>query len=168
MAPDYAKTMSTNKFLGVSKASRSLVTKSHSRNSVAPTPSFHFPRRDDPVNSLNHFNAVAKGYSGKLQECAQQPTDTPRFREECTNALRGFHSILPGLEWILRELGSDNGLAYYDRNNNIETLLKNSVNICKDTMSAVNDLVNSNSVLGPEFGFRQLLPGQTSNDTDVY
>ena len=53
---------------------------------------------------------------------------------------------------LLGDLGRDKGLANYDRNNDLETLLKDIVNLLKDTLSAVTDIVYEIPILGPILG----------------
>lgn len=53
---------------------------------------------------------------------------------------------------ILGDLGRDKGLANYDRNNELETLLKNIVNLNKDTLSYVVAIVYEVPLLGSILG----------------
>lgn len=53
---------------------------------------------------------------------------------------------------ILGDLGRDKGLANYDRDNDLETLLKDIVNLNKDTLSSVTDIVYEVPLLGPILG----------------
>ena len=53
---------------------------------------------------------------------------------------------------ILGDLGRDKGLANYDRNNDLETLLKDIVNLNKDTLSGVTEIVYEIPILGPILG----------------
>ena len=56
------------------------------------------------------------------------------------------------MESLLAQLGDQKGLANYDRTDGLETLLKNLVNLNKDTLSYVDILVSNLPVLGPELG----------------
>lgn len=53
---------------------------------------------------------------------------------------------------LLGDLGRDKGLANYDRSNDLETLLKHIVNLNKDTLSSVTDIVYEIPILGPILG----------------
>lgn len=53
---------------------------------------------------------------------------------------------------LLGDLGRDKGLANYNRNNELETLLKNIVNLNKDTLSYVVAIVYEVPLLGPILG----------------
>jgi phage-related protein len=53
---------------------------------------------------------------------------------------------------ILGDLGRDKGLANYDRNNDLETLLKKIVNVNKDTLSSVTDIAYEVPLLGSTLG----------------
>ena len=84
---------------------------------------------------------------------------------------------------ILGDLGRDKGLANYDRNNDLETLLKDIVNLNKDTLSAITEIVYEIPILGPLLGpskypyaspsafplirplARQLLPNSSASST---
>ena len=53
---------------------------------------------------------------------------------------------------ILGGLGRDKGLANYDPDNGLEKLLKDVVNLNKDTLSAVSEIVYEIPLLGPLLG----------------
>ena len=52
----------------------------------------------------------------------------------------------------LAQAGSDKGLANYDNTNDLETLVKNSVNLTKKVLNAVDVAVYNFPVLGPTLG----------------
>lgn len=54
-----------------------------------------------------------------------------------------------GFQTALAQTGSDKGLANYDRTNDLETLLKDTVDLTKDTLNAVDLLVHNIPILGP-------------------
>jgi len=108
------------------------------------------------MTSMNgHYNQ-AKEYSAKLKSyAAQSPSiqgDDKDFQSKSAAALNGFHSNLLGFQSVLRQLGADRGLANYDKSNELETLLKNVVNLNKDTLKYVTTLVYNIPVLGPVLG----------------
>lgn len=54
-----------------------------------------------------------------------------------------------GFQTALAQIGSDKGLANYDNKNDLETLLKNTVNLNKDVLEAVDVAVYNLPILGP-------------------
>ena len=87
-------------------------------------------------------------YSGR----ARGSRNDPRFRDDAARELRGFRDNMGRTRGILGDLGRDKGLANYDRNNDLETLLKDVVNLNKDTLSSVTDIVYEVPLLGPTLG----------------
>ena len=83
---------------------------------------------------------------------ARESRDDPRFRDDTTRELRGFRDNMDRARGILGGLGRDKGLANYDRNNDLETLLKDLINLNKDVLSAVTAIVYEIPVLGPLLG----------------
>lgn len=57
-----------------------------------------------------------------------------------------------GFQTALAQIGSDKGLANYDDKNNLETLLKDTVNLNKDALTAVDVAVYYLPILGPTLG----------------
>lgn len=89
---------------------------------------------------------------GEYRRRARDSRDDPRFREDTVRELQGFRDNMDRTQGILGDLGRDKGLANYDRNNDLETLLKDIVNLNKDTLSSVTDIVYEIPVLGPVLG----------------
>lgn len=87
-------------------------------------------------------------YSGR----ARGSRNDPRFRDDTVRELRGFRDNMGRTQGLLGDLGRDKGLAHYDRNNDLETVLKDIVNLNKDTLSSVNDIVYEIPLLGPILG----------------
>jgi len=83
---------------------------------------------------------------------ARDSRNDPRFRDDATRELRGFRNNMDRAQGILGDLGRDKGLANYDRNNDLETLLKDIINLNKDTLSAVTEIVYEIPILGPLLG----------------
>jgi hypothetical protein len=75
------------------------------------------------------------------------------FQQQCATELTSFYSNLFGVEDILKTLGCEKGLANYDRDNELETILKNSINIIKDllreVLAIVEDIPFLGRILGP-------------------
>ena len=89
---------------------------------------------------------------GDYRRRARDSRDDPRFREDTVRELQGFRDNMDRAQGVLGDLGRDKGLANYDRNNDLETLLKDIVNLNKDTLSSVTDIVYEIPVLGPILG----------------
>lgn len=66
--------------------------------------------------------------------------------------ITAYQDNLLGFQTLLAQLGADKGLANYDRANDLETLLKNFVNLNKDTLKSISDLVFAIPDLGPILG----------------
>lgn len=54
-----------------------------------------------------------------------------------------------GFQTILAQLAADRGLANYDPNNSVETMVKDTANMAKSVMEYTADLVDEIPVLGP-------------------
>ena len=89
---------------------------------------------------------------GDYSRRARDSRDDPRFRDDATRELRGFRDNMGRTQGLLGDLGRDKGLANYDRNNDLETLLKDVVNLNKDTLSSVTDIVYEIPLLGSTLG----------------
>jgi len=89
---------------------------------------------------------------GDYSRRARDSRNDPRFRDDATRELRGFRDNMGRTQGLLGDLGRDKGLANYDRNNDLETLLKDIVNLNKDTLSSVTDIVYEVPLLGSTLG----------------
>lgn len=89
---------------------------------------------------------------GDYSRRARGSRNDPRFREDAVRELRGFRDDMDRAQGLLGDLGRDKGLANYDRNNDLETLLKDIVNLNKNTLSSVTDIVYEVPLLGPTLG----------------
>ncbi|EIW86703.1 hypothetical protein CONPUDRAFT_78969 [Coniophora puteana RWD-64-598 SS2] len=85
------------------------------------------------------------------QSTSVQPGDQT-FQQQASTQLTGFHENLLGLQGLLDQLGADRGLANEDPANDVETLLKNVVNLNKDVLSSTQTLVSNLPILGPILG----------------
>ena len=74
------------------------------------------------------------------------------FKEQSAHELSLFHTNLLGFQNTLAQLGADKGLANYDRNNDLETLLKEMVNAVKYLLRDIDDAVYDIPGLGPTLG----------------
>lgn len=85
----------------------------------------------------------------------------PAFQQQCKDELTAYQASNQGFQTALAQISSgaesDKGLGNYDKNNDLETLLKNFVNLNKDTLSDVTELTYSIPVLGPTLGPSEFL-----------
>ena len=107
--------------------------------------------REGPL--LVHAPYLADGFSpGDYSGRARDSRNDPRFRDDTARELRGFRDNMGRTRGLLGDLGRDKGLANYDRSNDLETLLKDIVNLNKDTLSSVTDIVYEVPILGSILG----------------
>lgn len=78
--------------------------------------------------------------------------DDQNFQQQCTTELTGFQTNLLSFQGALKDFESDKGLGNYDKSNDLETLLKNVINLNKDTLSEVDVLVYQIPMLGQTLG----------------
>jgi hypothetical protein len=74
------------------------------------------------------------------------------FRRNCAQSLSSFRSNTLGLRGLFGDLGAQKGLLNYDESNDIETLLKNIVNLHKNALDNVQILCDNIPGLGPILG----------------
>ncbi|OJT12918.1 hypothetical protein TRAPUB_10483 [Trametes pubescens] len=107
------------------------------------------------VNILNNWFNTMQGHSTNLRQLASQAStqrDNADFRTEVVSEVTSYQDGLLGFQNVLAQLGADKGLENYDRANELETLLKDLVNLSKDTLSYIDQLVYQIPVLGPLLG----------------
>jgi hypothetical protein len=56
--------------------------------------------------------------------------------------LTAFHTNSRGFKTTFDQLSAEKGLAFYDRHDDLETLLKNIVDLYKDVLRYVSELVD--------------------------
>ena len=84
--------------------------------------------------------------------------DDPDFQSNFVTAFTGFNNNMDGFSTALVDSTSarsgtpDKGLANYDRTNDLETLLKNVVNLNKNVLTAMDLALGNLPVLGPILG----------------
>ncbi|KAI0051705.1 hypothetical protein FA95DRAFT_1459126, partial [Auriscalpium vulgare] len=128
-----------------------------------PTNSSAAPNiRDLNVNTvLQNINLLNTYYSGAQQNAealntystrASSYRTDPDFNQQSADELSAFQTNVLGFQTVLAQLGADKGLANYDKSNDLETLLKNMVNLNKDVLSYTTALVYVIPVLGPILG----------------
>ncbi|KZP31335.1 hypothetical protein FIBSPDRAFT_849827 [Athelia psychrophila] len=99
----------------------------------------------------------ASTHAQNLKSLAAQSSSVPdsstgNFHQQAAAELTGFHSNVLGLQDILSQLGADKGLANYDRTDDLETLLKNTVNLNKNALSSVDTIVYNLPIVGKTLG----------------
>ncbi|KAH7930983.1 hypothetical protein BV22DRAFT_999234 [Leucogyrophana mollusca] len=106
--------------------------------------------------NAKQYYVNATSYAATYQKLAAQSKSTtsndPQHQRETAAALSGFSYNILGFQTALAELGADEGLANYDRTNDLETLLKNVVNVNKGVLTTTSVLVDDIPVLGPILG----------------
>ncbi|KAI0651849.1 hypothetical protein C8Q79DRAFT_1005104 [Trametes meyenii] len=123
----------------------------------------HIGARDGDVdtNFLNNIN-ILNLWSGKMNQQAdiihglasQASTEGANsdYHQRVVTAVTAYHDTLSNYQTILVQLGSDKGLANYDRDDALETLLKDMVNLTKYTLKDIDTIIYQIPVLGPILG----------------
>ncbi|GLB36164.1 hypothetical protein LshimejAT787_0304520 [Lyophyllum shimeji] len=115
----------------------------------------------DPYSQFVHYYQAASKSSRNLKKLAAQSASVKgndhSFQKKCDTQLNSFHTNVLGQQAALAALTAEKrkpgaGLANYDGSNDIETLIKNTVNLHKSTLDAVSVLVNKLPILGPVLG----------------
>jgi hypothetical protein len=78
--------------------------------------------------------------------------DDDDLHRQALSELTGFNDNIQGFQTVFTEAMSDKGLAYYQKTEALETLLKNIINANKDTLSATSTLIDNIPGLGPVLG----------------
>jgi hypothetical protein len=86
------------------------------------------------------------------QSSSVRDDDSGDFHQQAASELTSFHTSMLGFEGILRQLGADKGLVNYDRTNDLETLLKNVVNLNKNVLSYVTTITYNLPIVGHTLG----------------
>jgi hypothetical protein len=87
-----------------------------------------------------------------LADKGQSPPQSVDGAFKAASEMQAYKNNLLAFQTILRQLGSDKGLANYDKNNELETVLKDFVNANKNVLTATHQLVESTPTLGPILG----------------
>lgn len=66
--------------------------------------------------------------------------------------LTAFHTNSRGFKTTFDQLSAGKGLAFYDRHNSIETLLKGIIDLHKNILSYTTEILGCDPDLGPIFG----------------
>ncbi|THH16993.1 hypothetical protein EW146_g3730 [Bondarzewia mesenterica] len=108
------------------------------------------------VMLLKDFSDKASGNAENIKTCSSEAEfggdRGSDFADRCTSEVKAFRSNLLGFQDVLADLGRDKGLANYDPDNELETLLKNIVNLNKEVLKDVDILIYSLPIVGPILG----------------
>jgi len=74
------------------------------------------------------------------------------FQQEYASGLSDFSANMQGIQAAIAQANSDKGLANYDRQNDLETLLKNVVNVNKMMLSSTDTVIYNIPGIGPVLG----------------
>jgi hypothetical protein len=83
------------------------------------------------------------------------------------NEAQGYQTNFLQFQSLLDQLGSDKGLANYDKTNDIEILLKKIVDLNKCFLKVVYEMINDIPVLGPILAPSKSSYGQHGNYSDL-
>ncbi|EJD03943.1 uncharacterized protein FOMMEDRAFT_155063 [Fomitiporia mediterranea MF3/22] len=141
------------------------LVKSNSTHDRIPHSSYHkfhhsFRRQVSDLDELmtaftaKHDNAMSD--SQELQTMASQSASRNEndqdFHQNAAARFSSFQSNSQGFLAILSQLAADKGLANYDKNDQLETLLKDFVNASKNAVGAVYVMIKNDPTLGPILG----------------
>ncbi|KAJ3539445.1 hypothetical protein NM688_g6358 [Phlebia brevispora] len=106
------------------------------------------------LNVLNNYYNGMQQHAANFRTLARQPASSRSsdFQAQSAAELTGFQTNLLGFQTILDQLGSDDGLANYDKNNEVETILKEMVNSVKYLLTDTDDMVYSLPAVGQTLG----------------
>lgn len=87
-------------------------------------------------------------------QLSQEPASSrsANFEQQSANEVSAFHTNLLGFQNTLAELGADKGLANYNRDDEIETLMKDAINANKYLLNDIDRMVYDIPGLGPTLG----------------
>ncbi|KAF8190970.1 hypothetical protein K438DRAFT_1591763, partial [Mycena galopus ATCC 62051] len=74
------------------------------------------------------------------------------FLDDAVSSGNAMQTDVLGFQAILQQLGSDKGLANYDKNDQLETQLKGIVNTFKNGLSDLDEIVYQVPAAGPVLG----------------
>ncbi|CCM01980.1 uncharacterized protein FIBRA_04053 [Fibroporia radiculosa] len=123
----------------------------------------HGPRDDVPLvherdvgtSILDNMNLLSSSYTQLNQNAqvinnlASSDRTAPGYSQQYATALSGFQANLLNVQNVLAALATDKGLADYDRQVELETLIKDIVNSVKYTLNDTVDVVDSIPGIGP-------------------
>ncbi|KAG6857575.1 hypothetical protein H0H87_000174 [Tephrocybe sp. NHM501043] len=120
----------------------------------------------NPYFQLAHYHQAAKQNTKNLKRLAAQSTaakaNDVAFQKKCTNQLKTFHTNVLMQQATISAIqeakhSSPKGLANYDKDSSLETLLKDIINLHKEALTATYVLAKNLPILGPVLGPNTLL-----------
>lgn len=106
------------------------------------------------VGVLNSYYQQANQHAiamKSLSSKSSSPNDV-NYSKECVTQAQGFHTSLLGFRTLLDQLGREKGLANYNRDDQLQTVLKNVVNANKDLLKSIDQAIEKVPALGPVLG----------------
>lgn len=89
------------------------------------------------------------------------------FQNSCISQASAYQSNLFNLQTLLASLGSDKGLKFYDSTNDLETLLKEIVDLNKSALGDISVIVDEMPILGPLLGPSKSFHVEGRNSSDL-
>lgn len=83
---------------------------------------------------------------------ASKSVNDQEFQQQNLDALNDFQGGLLEFQGLFGKIITDKGLANYDNRDKLETMLKNTINATKNTLSATSILMYQLPLLGPLLG----------------
>ncbi|KAF5313113.1 hypothetical protein D9619_003184 [Psilocybe cf. subviscida] len=108
-------------------------------------------------DELYKFYDAANANSDTLRDLAtnaEDAEDSELLQQQYASGLSDFNTNLAGFQaaYAKTASGLDDGLANYDRTNDLETMLKNLINLNKYILGSTSAFVNKLPVVGPILG----------------
>jgi len=91
-----------------------------------------------PRNDALRRSARIEMYSS--QASASRQKDTNKYERKCASELTAFHTNSQGFTTTLRQLGAHKGLAHYDKDDPVEKLVKDIIDLCKQVLSYITKI----------------------------
>ncbi|KIP11960.1 hypothetical protein PHLGIDRAFT_17778 [Phlebiopsis gigantea 11061_1 CR5-6] len=106
------------------------------------------------INILNNYYTQMSQHAGNFRRLSQTPKSArgQNFEQQSADEATAFHTNLLGFQNTLAQLGADKGLANYDKDDDLETVLKDLVNSVKYLLSDIDDMVYDIPDVGPILG----------------
>lgn len=151
MAADYSLSL-----VSVNRTTPRLGGQSLDTLPLRPEPGSLSTRSVDSLSSLHDYYNGAFKNSQNLRNLAAESenadNDDDDLHRQALSELTGFNENIQGFQTVFTEAMSDKGLAYYQKSEALETLLKNIIDANKDVLSATSTLVDNIPALGPILG----------------
>ncbi|KAF9481420.1 hypothetical protein BDN70DRAFT_876400 [Pholiota conissans] len=125
------------------------------RSSV-PSDSQEHARAVDTLAELYQYYNAARESATTINALAPQASsvnsDNLDYQQQLAAAVSEYNANVARFRSAFARAKTGRGLANYDRTNDLETLLKDFVNLTKNTMQAIYDAVLALPMLGPILG----------------